>query len=70
MRRPSPGPPRSSTGGNYDRSSPQAPRSWTRALADTGSSYPDVAEWTDYFLHARATDADALAVMAPRDGRA
>jgi hypothetical protein len=29
-----------------------------------------VAEWTDYFLHARATDADALAVMAPRDGRA
>jgi predicted phosphodiesterase len=33
------------------------------------SSYPDVAEWTDYFLNARATDADALAVMAPRDGR-
>ena len=22
-----------------------------------------------YFLHARASDADALAVMAPRDGR-
>src|SRR5712691_560883 len=34
------------------------------------SSYPDVAEWADYFLHARASDADALAVMAPRDGRA
>ncbi|MFY9927398.1 MAG: hypothetical protein WAK82_05290 [Streptosporangiaceae bacterium] len=33
------------------------------------SSYPDVAEWADYFLHARASDADALAVMAPRDGR-
>jgi predicted phosphodiesterase len=33
------------------------------------SSFPDVAEWADYFLHARATDADALAVMAPRDGR-
>jgi hypothetical protein len=29
-----------------------------------------VAEWTDYFLYARATDVDALAVMAPRDGRA
>ena len=34
------------------------------------SSYPDVAEWADYFVHARASDADALAVMAPRDGRA
>jgi len=34
------------------------------------SSYPEVAEWADYFLHARASDADALAVMAPRDGRA
>jgi nitroimidazol reductase NimA-like FMN-containing flavoprotein (pyridoxamine 5'-phosphate oxidase superfamily) len=34
------------------------------------SSYPDVAEWTDYFLQARATDVDALAVMAPRDCRA
>jgi putative phosphoesterase len=34
------------------------------------SSFPDVAGWTDYFLHARATDADALAIMAPKDGRA
>jgi len=33
------------------------------------SSYPDVAEWADYFLYARATDADALAAFAPRDGR-
>jgi putative phosphoesterase len=33
------------------------------------SSFPDVAGWTDYFLHARATDADALAIMAPKDGR-
>jgi predicted phosphodiesterase len=33
------------------------------------SSYPDVAEWADYFLPARASDADALTVMAPRDGR-
>lgn len=33
------------------------------------SSYPDVAEWTNYFLYARATDADALAAFGPRDGR-
>jgi hypothetical protein len=33
------------------------------------SAYPDIAEWTDYFLRSRASDADALAVMAPRDGR-
>jgi hypothetical protein len=39
-----------------------------RGPDDESSSYPDVAEWTGYFLHARATD--ALAVMAPRDGRA
>jgi hypothetical protein len=39
------------------------------ALVCAQSSYPDVAEWTDYFLHSRASDADALAVMAPRDGR-
>jgi predicted phosphodiesterase len=34
------------------------------------SSYPDVEAWTDYFLRARATDADALAAFGPRDGRA
>jgi putative phosphoesterase len=33
------------------------------------SSYPDVAEWVDYFLPARASDAEALRVFAPRDGR-
>ncbi|MEU9453016.1 metallophosphoesterase family protein [Streptomyces sp. NPDC048277] len=33
------------------------------------SSYPGIAEWADYFLYARATDADALAAFAPRDGR-
>jgi predicted phosphodiesterase len=33
------------------------------------SSYPDVAEWVDYFVHARATDAEALTTFAPRDGR-
>jgi putative phosphoesterase len=31
--------------------------------------YPDVDEWTDYFLNARASDAEALAVFGPRDGR-
>ncbi|MEU7562516.1 metallophosphoesterase family protein [Streptomyces eurythermus] len=39
----------------------------TRLLRD--SSYPGIAEWADYFLRARATDADALAAFAPRDGR-
>ena len=34
------------------------------------SDYPDIAEWTDYFLHSRASDADALGAFAPRDGRA
>ncbi|MFF1836413.1 metallophosphoesterase family protein [Streptomyces sp. NPDC058231] len=33
------------------------------------SSYPQIAEWADYFLHARATDADALEAFGPRDGR-
>jgi predicted phosphodiesterase len=33
------------------------------------SSYPDVAAWADYFLNARATDADAIAAFGPRDGR-
>lgn len=39
------------------------------AQVSDSSSYPDVAEWTDYFLHARATDAEALAAFGPRDGR-
>jgi predicted phosphodiesterase len=33
------------------------------------SSYPEAAEWADYYLNARATDADALRVFGPRDGR-
>jgi predicted phosphodiesterase len=33
------------------------------------SSYPEVAAWADYFLHSRASDAEALARMAPQDGR-
>jgi len=34
------------------------------------SDYPDVAEWADYFVHARASDAEAIAAFGPRDGRA
>jgi hypothetical protein len=33
------------------------------------SSYPDHAEWADYFLHSRASDTEALTTFAPRDGR-
>jgi putative phosphoesterase len=33
------------------------------------SSYPDVVEWADYYLHARASDAEALTTFGPRDGR-
>ncbi|MFK0282507.1 metallophosphoesterase family protein [Streptomyces sp. NPDC090499] len=42
-------------------------RAITRISED--SSYPGITEWADYFLHARASDADALAAFAPRDGR-
>lgn len=34
------------------------------------SAYPQVAEWADYFLRSRASDAEALRVFGPRDGRA
>lgn len=40
------------------------------ALVTEQSSFPDVAEWADYFLHARASDAEALETFGPRDGRA
>ncbi len=33
------------------------------------SSYPGIAAWADCFPHARATDAEALAAFASRDGR-
>ncbi|MFJ2646748.1 metallophosphoesterase family protein [Streptomyces sp. NPDC087420] len=33
------------------------------------SAYPEIAAWADYFLHARATDEDALEAFGPRDGR-
>jgi predicted phosphodiesterase len=34
-----------------------------------GSSYPDRQKWADYFIRAAASDAEALTVFAPRDGR-
>jgi hypothetical protein len=34
-----------------------------------GSAFPEVTEWTDEYLRGQISDADALAVMAPRDGR-
>jgi predicted phosphodiesterase len=40
-----------------------------RAAIRAGSDYPDVDEWTDYFLNARASDVEALATFGPRDGR-
>ncbi|WP_338673749.1 metallophosphoesterase family protein [Streptomyces sp. SCSIO 30461] len=33
------------------------------------STFEQVGEWADYFLNARATEDDAWAVLAPRDGR-
>lgn len=39
------------------------------AQVNAESGYPDVAEWTDYFLLSRASDAEALSVFGPRDGR-
>jgi predicted phosphodiesterase len=33
------------------------------------SAFPDAMGWADYFLHARASDGDALAAFGPRDGR-
>lgn len=33
------------------------------------SAFPGAAAWADYFLRARASDADAIAAFGPRDGR-
>lgn len=40
-----------------------------RAQIVAESSYRDVADWTDYFLNARASDFEALRVFGPHDGR-
>ncbi len=34
-----------------------------------GSTYPDRQDWAEYYLRASASDAEALTVFAPRDGR-
>jgi len=34
------------------------------------SSYPKAREWADYFVRSAASDADALRIFGPRDGRA
>jgi predicted phosphodiesterase len=39
------------------------------ATLSAESGYPDIAEWADYFLRARASDAEAIGVFGPRDGR-
>ena len=33
------------------------------------SGYPGAAEWADFYLNARASDAEAVTVFGPRDGR-
>jgi predicted phosphodiesterase len=33
------------------------------------SAFPGVADWADYFLHARASDGEAMTAFGPRDGR-
>ena len=38
-----------------------------RVTAESG--YPDAAEWADYYIRSAASDAEALAVFGPRDGR-
>lgn len=38
-------------------------------LVAAESGFPLIADWAEYFLQARASDGDALARMAPRDGR-
>ena len=39
-----------------------------RVTAESG--FPEAADWADEYLRSRHSDADALAVFAPRDGRA
>lgn len=43
------------------------PAAITRLVAEC--AYPEIAEWADYYLHARATDGEALGVFGRRDGR-
>ena len=43
------------------------PAAITRLVAEC--AYPEIADWADYYLNARATDAEALDAFGPRDGR-
>ncbi|MGW1713201.1 metallophosphoesterase family protein [Streptomyces sp. NPDC002156] len=43
------------------------PAAITRLVAEC--AYPEIADWADHYLHARATDAEALEAFGPRDGR-
>lgn len=40
-----------------------------RSAVAADCDFPGVDEWTDYFLNARASDAEALTTFGPRDGR-
>jgi predicted phosphodiesterase len=39
------------------------------AAVRASSTYPDIVEWTDFFIHSRGSDAEALVAFGPRDGR-
>ncbi|MBD5786471.1 metallophosphoesterase family protein [Cellulosimicrobium terreum] len=39
------------------------------AAVVAGSDYPDARAWADYFLRSAASDAEALRIFGPRDGR-
>ena len=59
----------SSDGGTVEmRRSPYDVTAAVSAIRES-SAFPNVAEWAGYYLNSRASDADALAVMAPKDGR-
>jgi diadenosine tetraphosphatase ApaH/serine/threonine PP2A family protein phosphatase len=40
-----------------------------RASIRASCGYAGIDEWTDYYLHSRASDLEALQVFGPRDGR-
>ena len=42
-------------------------RACSRITAESG--FEEAGEWADYFLRSAASDADALRVFGPRDGR-
>lgn len=49
------------------RSTFDADEACARVVAESG--YPDAVHWADDFVRARATDAEAIEVFGPRDGR-